>query len=130
MATKRMIRVNELLKREIVDVLYRRIHDEDMDMAAVTITEVITSPDLRQARVLVSIRGHHEDRNSYLGVLNRNHKIFQRELNRATKLKYTPHLTFELDPSIERGDRVLRIIEEMERENPAEEAPDEPDTEN
>lgn len=116
MATKRMTRVNELLKREIVDILYRRIHEEDMDMAAVTVTEVITSPDLRHARVLVSIREHQGERNAYLGILNRNHKIFQRELNRATKLKYTPQLAFELDPSIERGDRVLRIIAEMERE--------------
>ncbi len=124
MGTKRMVRVNELLKREIVDILYRRVHSGNMDIAAVTVTEVITSPDLRHARVLVSIREHENERNEYMGVLNSNRKVFQRELNKSTRLKYTPRIAFELDPAIERGDRVLGIIAEMEQEMRPEEDSD------
>jgi ribosome-binding factor A len=78
------------------------------------VTHVITSSDLRSARVLVSIRGHEAERSRMLGQLRHHHAEFQRRLAENVILKYTPVLHFELDGSLESGDRVLNLLSELE----------------
>ena len=58
MSVKRLVRVNELIKREVATALYRVMNEKGFDLSAVSVTHVITSSDLRTARVLVSIRDH------------------------------------------------------------------------
>jgi len=68
MKTDRLTRVNELLRREIGVVLYRLLDRSQFDLAALTVTHVITSSDLRSARVLISIRGHEHERGPFFTV--------------------------------------------------------------
>ncbi len=131
MPNQRITRVNELLKREIAAYMYRLISEVDFDISAVTVTHVVTAPNLRHARVFISIRDHVLEREEMLETIGSHRLAFQRHINDALSLKYTPHLEFELDESIEKGDRVLNLIAELEEEYgtpPAEESTDpEPD---
>ncbi len=119
MGTPRLVRVNELLKREIAEDVHRNFSLSDFDTAAVTITRVECAPDLRDANVFVSIFGHEDDRDRMIGHLNRHRQEVIRMMVKRVKLKYTPRLHFILDESIEGGDRILSMLAEMERENPA-----------
>jgi ribosome-binding factor A len=116
MSIDRLTRVNELLRREIGTALFQMMHEADFDMAAVTITHVIASHDLRTARVLVSIRDHPEDREHMLRRLRKHRRDIQDRINRNLDLKYTPRLTFQLDSSVEQGHRVLDLLEQLEED--------------
>ncbi len=132
MATKRITRVNELLKREIAAYLYRLINEGGFDMSAVTVTQVNTAPNLRNARVYISIRNHVLEREAMLDTIRGHRHAMQQHINETMRLKYTPHLTFELDTSIEKGDRVLNLMAKLEEEygeSPVEEADPESDPE-
>lgn len=124
MKTDRLIRINELLRREIGTVLYRLVDKTEFDMSAMTVTHVIVSPDLHDARVLVSIRGHENERRKMLRYLQRLHSEIQTEVAKAVILKYTPRLTFVLDTSIEQGDRVLDILAKIPLSADSQEKPD------
>ncbi|MDD5676839.1 MAG: 30S ribosome-binding factor RbfA [Kiritimatiellae bacterium] len=119
MSVDRITRVNELLKREIGDLLFKVMHADEFDLASVTITRVATAKDLREARVYVSILGHEAERPHMLALLSRRHGEFQRRINKDITLKYTPRLTFELDTSVEEGDHVLAILAKLETSTPA-----------
>ena len=114
MKIDRLTRVNELLRREIGEVLYRLLDRSTFDLAALTVTHVITCSDLRTARVLVSIRGHEDERQRMLARLQHLHGAIQHEIAQKIILKYTPKLHFALDPSIENGDRILTILSKLE----------------
>jgi len=119
MEKKRMVRVNELIKRVLADELYHVFGGSGFDLASVSITRVNTSPDLRDAYVYVSIRDHEDEREQMLDLLKRNRARFQRDLANKVKLRYTPRLSFRLDDSIEQGDHVLELIAEMEKQEEA-----------
>ncbi len=123
MKVDRLTRVNELLRREIGGVLYRLLDPATFDLSAVTITRVITSSDLRSARVLVSIRGHEQDRDAMLARLQRLHGAIQEDIAEKVALKYTPVVHFVMDHSIEDGDRVLSILSRL---GGGQDAPEEP----
>ena len=131
MKTDRLIRINELLRREIGSVLYRLVDQTEFDMSAMTVTHVIVSPDLHDARVLVSIRGHEHERRKILRQLQHLHADVQTEVAKAVILKYTPRLAFVLDTSIEQGDRVLDILSKIPSSPEPQEKPEDstlPDT--
>ena len=116
MSVDRITRVNELLKREIGDLLFRVMHTNGFDLASVTITRVETSKDLREAHVYVSILGHETERPHMLALLSRRRGELQRRINKDVTLKYTPRLTFKLDTSVEEGDRVLAVLAKLNEE--------------
>ena len=118
MASDRLARVNELLKREIASFLYRVVDDPDFDFAAVTVTEVRVNSDLRKARVFLSIRGENEFQQRQLKEIRRLRKEFQEEVAKNVVLKYNPQLKFDLDASLEQGDRVLKLLSELDGELP------------
>ena len=118
MSIDRITRVNALLKREIAESLFHIMNERQFDLAAVSITHVITNRDLRSARVLVSIRDHADERRQILDLLRRHRAEIQEKINRDLILKYTPRLTFELDLSVERGDRILGLLSQMEAPPP------------
>lgn len=116
MSTDRLLRVNELLKREIGELLFRVMQRESIDLSAVTVTHVVTSRNLRHARVLVSIRDHENERQRMLGMIRRHRGEIQACINKDIGLKFTPCLEFELDTSVEKGDRILSLISVIEQD--------------
>lgn len=118
MGTPRLVRVNELLKREIAEDVHRNFSMSNFDTAAVTVTRVECTADLRDANVFISIFGHEGERDRMIAYLNRHRQEVIRMMIKRVKLKYTPRLHFVLDESIEEGDRILSLLAEMERENP------------
>ncbi len=124
MSSARIIRVNELLKREIAVDLPRLFTSSNFDTSAITVTGVETAPDLHDATVYVSIFGHEEGRTKMIRFLNSHRKDIQARMSKHVILKYTPRLHFKLDSSIENGDRVLGILAQLdipEDDTPAEE---------
>jgi ribosome-binding factor A len=109
-----MLRVNELLKREIADLLERM--DLNLENSLVSVCEVDVSPDLRRAKVHVSILGGDAAlRGNVMKFLRRHRVEVQNRMARDIKLKYTPVLEFSEDSRLEKGDKVLALIEELER---------------
>lgn len=106
----RLLRVNELLKRELSSLLVREMTFENL---LVTVNQVDVTPDLKSAHVYISVLGS-EGRKEVLPKLEANRAALQADLSKHVVLKYTPHLVFHLDDSIERGARVLEILQEIE----------------
>ena len=116
----RLLRVNEVVKRELSMIITR---DMTFENVLVTVNTVDVTPDLRNAHVFVSVlgKGNHK---AVITSLNDNRVALQGELMKNVVLKYTPHLSFHLDESIERGARVFQILEEIA---PGDEAEDDGD---
>jgi ribosome-binding factor A len=106
----RMRRVNESL-REVVSEAVGELKDPRLGF--VTVTGVEASPDLRHARVFVSVLGSERKRDESLAALESAHGVLQGRVNRELRLKRTPLLAFEYDPSVERGVRMNRLIDEL-----------------
>jgi ribosome-binding factor A len=117
MPGERLRRVNESLR----EVLSEGIGElKDPRVGFVTVTGVDTSPDLRHARVFVSVLGGERTRERSLAALQSAHGVLQARVNQQLRLKRTPQLAFEYDPSVERGVRMTKLIDEL--------APDTDDT--
>jgi ribosome-binding factor A len=108
MPTARMRRVNESIKEILGDAITTELKDPRIGF--VTVTEVDTSPDLRAARVYVSVLGTEEERERSLVGLRSSHGFLQGKIASAMRMKRTPTLTFEYDQSAERGDRISRLL--------------------
>jgi ribosome-binding factor A len=105
-----MRRVNEAVK----EVLSEGIGElKDPRIGFVTVTAVVTSPDLRHARVFVSVLGSQRKRERSLSGLTAAHGVLQARVARELRLKRTPQLAFEYDPSVERGVRMTQLIDEL-----------------
>lgn len=113
-------RVRELLKREIGEVIRRELPLSEVGM--LTVSEVGVSNDLKSAIVFVGVIGTAEQRKRASTILDKETKRIQSLVGRSVILKYTPHLKFVMDQSIERGNRVLEIIEDIERASPNEDS--------
>ena len=108
--TERMRRVNEALR----EVLSEGIGSlKDPRIGFVTVTGVDTSPDLRQATVYVSVLGSEKKRDATMAGLQSSHGVLQSRVTSELRLKHTPQLTFEYDPTVERGVRLSRLIDEL-----------------
>ena len=108
--SNRTIRVNELIQRELNDILHRRYQSETV---AITITEVRVAPDLRDARLFVSIIGDDAVVKDKLRWLNNYLADIRIELGRRIVLKYMPRFTVALDKSTGRGNRILQVLDEI-----------------
>ena len=106
----RMRRVNESVRQVRSEAIG---HLKDPRIGFVTVTGVETSPDLRQARVFVSVLGSERKRTQTLAGLQAAHSVLQEQLARQLRLKRTPQLAFEYDPSVERGVRISQLIDEL-----------------
>jgi len=90
---------------------------KDPRIGFVTVTGVETTPDLRQARVFVSVLGSEEKQQQSLAGLEAAHGVLQGRLARELRLKRTPQLAFEYDPTVERGVRMTQLIDELAPED-------------
>ena len=106
----RMLRINEVVKRELSGIIAREI---SFEAALVSINYVDVTPDLKNAHVYVSVLGE-EAGESVISRLASHRATLQAELARHVTMKYTPHLVFHLDNSIERGARIIEILQEIE----------------
>jgi ribosome-binding factor A len=110
MATERMRRVNEVVREVIGDAISTEL--DDPRIGFVTVTSVDTSPDLRSARVFVSVLGDEDDREATLAALRASHGVLQATIAREMRIKRTPTLSFHYDEGPERGVRLSRLLEE------------------
>jgi ribosome-binding factor A len=105
-----MRRVNESL-REVLSEGIAKLKDPRIGF--VTVTGVDASPDLRHATVYVSVLGSEKKRDATIAGLQSSHGVLQSRVNRELRLKRTPQLTFQYDPTVERGVRLSRLIDEL-----------------
>jgi ribosome-binding factor A len=127
-ASLRLQRVRELLKREIGEAVRREFHVSDAGL--ITVNDVDVAGDLKSAVVFVSILGNADQQKRGFQLLTEHRARIQSLVARSIILKYTPALKFVFDDSIVRGNKVLQIIEELEKTAPADSGPtEEPSTE-
>lgn len=119
MAKHRLERVNELLRRELGDLLQRELH---FDAPLVTVQQVDVTPDLKNAHVYMSVIGTEKQRKGVLSQLYTRRPHLQFLLSRRVTMKHTPQLHFKLDEGIERGTRIIHLMDELDL-LPATEAP-------
>jgi len=110
--SNRIVRINELVQREVSDILRRR---HAAEAVAMTITEVRVAPDLREGRIFVAVVGDPDTVNERFRWLQRRAPEIRRELASRIVLKYIPHFTYVLDQSSARVARVLQTLDEIER---------------
>jgi len=103
-----MRRINEVL-REVIGAAIGELSDPRIGF--VTVTSVETSPDLRAARVHVSVLGSEQEREATLEGLRSSHGVLQSKIASETRMKRTPTLTFHYDETVEQGMRISKLLE-------------------
>jgi ribosome-binding factor A len=124
MATgRRVSRVSELIKREVSQMLLHGIKDERVGSGMVSVTDVDVSGDLQHAKIFVSIYGTDEVRAAAMEGLQSAAGYVRGQLGHRVNLRRTPEVVFIEDRSLERGMRVLTLINQLSQERPAESDP-------
>ena len=113
MAAPRMRRINGVLREVIGAAIATELSDPRIGF--VTVTSVETSPDLRTARVHVSVLGSGAAREEALVGLRSSHGVLQSKIAAETRMKRTPTLSFHYDATVEQGMRISRLLDEEER---------------
>ena|SRR5271157_2179018 len=108
----RLERVRELLKRQIGEVVRRELPVDQVGL--INVNDVDVAPNLHNATVFIGVLGGADQKKKAMEALDTHRKRIQGLLARAIVLKYTPQLRFVLDESVERGNRILRILDELE----------------
>jgi ribosome-binding factor A len=111
MAGARMRRVDEAL-REVVAAAVSELSDPRLGF--ITVTGVATSPDLRTAKVFLSVLGDETERDATLDALRSSHGVIQARIAAEMRMRRTPTLTFHYDDTIEKGVRISRLLDEGE----------------
>ena len=120
MASTRPSRVGDQLRAEIADLLAREVHDPGVGF--LTVTHVHVTPDLQVARVYYTTLGDEKARRESARALTRATPFLRRQIGSRLRLKRVPQLEFFFDESIERGDRIERILNDISVERAAGEA--------
>ncbi len=114
----RVERINTQFKRELSELILRELRDPRLD-EFVSVTEVDVSPDLRNAKVYVSSVGGQQKETQILGALSSAAGFMRSALAKKIRLRRMPELHFLWDNSIEKGDRILRLLDEVkDQDNP------------
>lgn len=115
--SRRTERINEQLREEISTLLTRQIKDPRLN-AVISITRVVSSGDLRSARVYISVMGNQETKQSALEGLRSAASFLRRELRNRINMKHTPFLSYQLDNSIDEADQLLRLMNKVKTDEP------------
>ena len=110
---RRIDRINGLLRQEISQLLLQQIKDPRLN-GVISITQVRTSQDMRNARVSLSVMGDKGTQESALAGIRSAAAFLRRELKERLTLRHVPFLTFHLDDSMETADRVLRVMDHIQ----------------
>lgn len=111
MSSRRQVQVADEIRRAIGELMLKEFKDPRVGLASVT--EVRISPDLRHAHVNVSVFGTDEEQRDTLTALQHGAGFFRHQIGSTLQLRYTPEITFHLDDSLERGDRILRLLDQV-----------------
>lgn len=122
--SQRTERIDELLRQEITEIVAREVADPRVGF--VTITGVETTPDLRHAKVWVSVIGQPKERDATVAALGRAMPFVRHELGKRLDLRRIPDLHVRLDDTAQRGTRILQLLHEIDAGTPA--ASEEPPT--
>ena len=108
--SQRILRVRELLKREIGSII-----SQDYGFnALVTVNDVDVTPDLRNGHVFIGVIGSDQEKVNVVNTLNKERGMIQKKISKRVVMKFTPKLHFKSDESIERGVRTLNIIDSLD----------------
>jgi len=110
--THRIQRVNQLIRQEISELLQRQAKDPRLG-TFIAVTEVFTTTDLKHAKVFISFIGSQEEKEKTMTALAGASGFFRRELAKHLRLRHVPELSFHWDDSIERGEHLLRLIDQV-----------------
>ncbi len=125
MATSRRVsRVAALIKREVSQLLMNGIKDDRVGAGMVSVTDVDLSGDLQHVKIFVSIYGTPEAKAETMAGLHSSTTFVRRELGQRIRLRRTPEVRFLEDTSLERGDRMIHLLNELERDRLADLAED------
>src|SRR5438876_2499898 len=116
MVTRRIARLNEQLRADVSELISRQMKDPRI-AGLVSVTSAELTPDLRHARVYISVFGSDEDRKQTLQGLRSAAGFLRSQLAARLTTKRAPELHFSLDESIERGERIMTLIREIEHED-------------
>ena len=116
----RLERVNEIIRRELSEIVRREVV---FTAPLVTIQSADITPDLKTCHIYVSVIGTEEQKHEVITRLLDKRKLLQAMLMKRVVLKYTPQLHFQIDKALERGDRIMQILDEIEIP-PEDEKPD------
>lgn len=116
----RVNRVGEQMKKELGDIIGRKIKDPRIGF--VTVTDVEVTGDLQQAKVFISVLGDEVQKENTLKALAKAKGFIRSEIGQRIRLRKTPEISFEFDPSLEYGNRIDTLLQEVqnqgkEREN-------------
>ncbi len=112
----RIERVNRLIRQELSELLQTQVKDPRLGNTFITVTEVVTSPDYKHARVYVSSIIGNDEKKKVALALDSASGFLRSQISSRLNLRYTPELHFHWDNSIEHGDRILRLIDEVSHE--------------
>src|SRR5436305_808824 len=108
----RLERVRELLKRELGEIIRRELPVNEVGV--ISVNDVNIASDLHSATVFVGVFGSPDKKKRAIELFGLNRKRIQGMVSNSVILKYTPQLRFVLDDSVERGNRVMQILDELE----------------
>lgn len=114
MASERLARIAHLFKKEISQIIARRVHDPRIGF--VSITDVVISPDIKHANIYVSVLGNEKEKNESIAGLKSAAGFIRAQLCEIVELKTMPELRFLLDESLERGSRILVLMQKLKKE--------------
>ena len=120
--SRRTDRINEQLREEISALLIRQIKDPRLE-GVISVTRVLTSGDLRSARVYISVMGGQETKKEALAGIQSAASFLRRELRDRINMRHTPFMTYELDDSLEEADQILRVMNKIKTDEPDSESP-------
>lgn len=126
MSDYRPKRVGDRIREELAELLMSEMKDPRVGFA--TVTEVRMSPDLRHARVFVSIYGDDEEREAGMEALKHAQGYLRSAIGRRVRLRHVPELHFELDETLDRSERIEELLEQVRPEDSADEAEDDADS--
>lgn len=112
--TTRQEKIRELLKEEISDIIRREMKDPRLGF--ITVTDAEVTPDLRHAKVFVSVMGSDEERNRNMNILKNSERFFRQAFGKRVKMKVTPEIHFVLDTSVDRSIRILELLEQVKND--------------
>lgn len=118
MSTRRLERINDLLRELIAEVIAHELKDPRLQRGLISVTEVRASSDLGHAQVLISVLGSEEEANDALAALQRSRIYIWRRIRPQLRLRSVPQLTFHLDDRIAEDRRIQDLINELPAPNP------------
>lgn len=124
MATRRIARLNEQVRSDVAELITREMKDPRL-AGLVSVTAAELTPDLRHARIFISVLGSEEERERTFQAIKNAAGFLRTQLAARMTTKRAPELHFALDASIERGQRIMRLLHEIEPPESEPESPEE-----